>query len=297
VAYAGSSGPRSGDELADATRLPPEAQRSIAPTGTSPAPAADSQAPPYPATILGLDVQTLDDVHAGLHGDDAAVAVVGWYIASSTPTCPSSSAAESPGFIAEVGVVADLRTFCLRSGVLIAAPLEAGESELEVVFTRGVAVPSDLDRTGLATRVILVGQVVEAAPLCNGRPTCHSELFVDRVVWAAGLAQAQSTTVLPRLLDVGPRLAWRPRDRIAEATVGRTGAILMETLLDPKTLAAVDPTASELIAARAPRAARIWYRRALGPDPAHDAPLWVAIDDTTATVIGSGSVAPPAAQP
>jgi len=66
----------------------------------------------------------------------------------------------------------------------------------------------------------------------------------------------------------------------------------METLVDPATLAAVDPAAADVVAARAPTAERIWYRRALAADPARQLPRWVASDDATGEVIGSGSIGP-----
>ncbi len=72
--------------------------------------------------------------------------------------------------------------------------------------------------------------------------------------------------------------------------VGQTGAVLFETLIDRQTLAAVDPAAAAVVALHAPTADRIWYRLALGPNPADDAPRWIAIDDTTGTVIGSGQL-------
>jgi hypothetical protein len=70
--------------------------------------------------------------------------------------------------------------------------------------------------------------------------------------------------------------------------IGPTGAILTETLVDPATLAFVDPEAAALTADTSPRSERIWFRLALGMDPARIAPRWITIDDATGAVIGTG---------
>ena len=75
--------------------------------------------------------------------------------------------------------------------------------------------------------------------------------------------------------------------------IGPTGAILMETLVDPRTLAFVDPEAAALIADTSPRSERIWYRLALGMDPARIAPRWITMDDATGAVIGTGFLGVP----
>ena len=75
--------------------------------------------------------------------------------------------------------------------------------------------------------------------------------------------------------------------------IGPTGAILLETLVDPATLAFVDPGAAALIAETSPKSHRIWYRLALSLQPDRIAPRWITIDDTTGAVIGTGFLGTP----
>jgi hypothetical protein len=75
--------------------------------------------------------------------------------------------------------------------------------------------------------------------------------------------------------------------------IGPTGAILMETLVDPATLAFVDPGAAALVAETSPTSQRIWYRLALSLQPDRIAPRWITIDDATGAVIGTGILGSP----
>jgi len=70
--------------------------------------------------------------------------------------------------------------------------------------------------------------------------------------------------------------------------IGPTGAILLETLVDPATLAFVDPGAAALIAETSPKSHRIWYRLALSLQPDRIAPRWITIDEATGAVVGTG---------
>ena len=296
TAWAGLSGPRASSDVANA---PPQTVVAAAPSDGGPAPTA-APAPAatgYPLTVLGLQVRRLLDLDAAARRD-AVLAVEGWYFPGAVSRCPSTTDVAPPAYVAELGVVADPDTFCERSGLLLISPPFAhgppsdqtiwqavrrtsGITSLAVTMTPGVPVPAALTGAEAAAGVqaVLVGRMVDAG-----------SMVVDRVVWAAGSGHAQTTSILPSLLDHGPLLSWRPRDRLAEATVGPTGAILLETLVDQPTLFAVDPAAAAEISRTAPKAERIWYRRALGPDPAIDAPRWVAIDDTTGHVLGGGAV-------
>lgn len=259
-------------------------------------PALAPPVPIYPTTVLGLPVRSLADVDSSATADDQVVAIAGWYLAHPVLGCPRSTAVELPG-VAELGVDTDLRTFCDRSGVLVATLSPAGSmniggandhpygsgaaSALPVSVTPGAVLPDYLlDPGATLSRVVMVGRLL----------TSEHEMVVDRVVWAAGLGQAQTTSILPKLLDQGPRLSWRTRDRVADVTVGPTGAILLETLVDPTALAAVDPAAAASVAATSPASERIWYRLALAIDPAREAPRWLAIDDATGRAIASGSI-------
>lgn len=292
TAWAGLSGPRSPYGLDNKPVDNAMAEVSTAPVVVA-APSRAPSGPGYPPTVIGLDVQAVDDLERYPPRDDLAVAIAGWYVAGATRSCPLPTVGSPPAFVAELGVDANGRTFCARSGLLFFASPGADAdtvAPLSVALTPGVVVPAVVNETARTpSAVVLVGRMA-AADAAAGRAVSPFKLLVDRVVWAVGLGQAQTTSILPALLDTGPMLSWRPRDRLAEATIGPTGAILMETLVDQPTLARVDPAAAALVGDTSPQASRIWYRRALGSDPARIAPSWVAIDDTTGAVIGSGIV-------
>jgi len=249
---------------------------------------APQLAPDYPSTVLGLEVRTLADLdQPGVDGGPV-IAVAGWYVAWPSLGCPTSYPVVRPGLVAELGVNADIRTFCDRSGVLIATPNPGAAPALPVVLTPGVVVPPEVAAPDAApAEVILVGRIHEPGKR-TFQATTTRQLVVNRVAWADGIGQAQTTSILPKLLDRGPQLASRPRDRLAAAVIGPTGAILLETLVDPATLAFVDPGAAALVADTSPRSERIWYRLALGLHPDRIAPRWIAMDDTTGAVIGTG---------
>jgi len=255
----------------------------------------------YPSTVLGLDVQAIDDLRRYPPRDDLTIAIAGWYVAASASACPVSNDLEQLGFATQLGVDARVSTFCRRSGLLLAsspgavAQRGAVDAAMPVVVTPGIVLPPALDDIGGdATRAVLVGRLGAnraclRCPLEAGLPW---RLHVDRVAWAAGLARAPATSILPSLLDPGPVHVPPPPGAVADPSIGATDAILMETLVDPSTLAAVDPDAADVVAAKSPPSERIWYRRALAADPAHEAPRWVAIDGATGEVIGSGSIGP-----
>jgi hypothetical protein len=263
----------------------------------------------YPTTVLGIEVRTLVDLDQAGADNRPVIAVAGWYVAWPSLGCPTSSGVERPGLVAELGVDADIRTFCDRSGVLVSTPNPAGSTNvggandhpygseaapaLPVSLTPGVVVPPEVAAPDAApSEVILVGRLEEPGQR-TFQATTARQLVVDRVAWADGIGRAQTTSILPKLLDQGPQLASRPRDRLTQAMIGPTGAILMETLVDPRTLAFVDPEAAALIADTSPRSERIWYHLALGIDADRIAPRWIAIDDTTGAVIGTGFLGVP----
>ncbi|HET7182135.1 MAG TPA: hypothetical protein VFI15_07895, partial [Candidatus Limnocylindrales bacterium] len=162
---------------------------------------------------------------------------------------------------------------------------------LAVALTPGVTAPPELTTDDVVTPVVFVGHL--------GRPpsirfcqdgSCPPMFLVDRVAWAGGLGLPRTSSVLPALLDRWPPLGAGARDRLAAAAHQPRDTVLLETLVDPVTLARIDPDAAARVARDAPAADRIWYRRALGADPGTDPLAWLAIDDTTGTVIASGTV-------
>src|SRR5438093_1964464 len=285
--WIGTSGPRSDAGTADERNAQRIAQASTAAESVDPAQAL-RQGAAYPRTVLGIEVRSVADLDSSTVRDDPVLAVAGWYVAWPSLGCPTRTGVDVPGFVAELGIDADVRTFCDRSGVLVSTPNPAGSMPaLPVGLTPGVVVPPEITNPDAApAEVILIGRLgKQADQASSGR-----QLVVNRVVWADGIGRAQTTSILPKLLDRGPLLSSRPRERLADAMIGPTGAILMETLVDPATLAFVDPGAAALVADTSPRSERIWYRLALGIDPDRAAPRWIAIDDTTGAVLGTGIV-------
>jgi hypothetical protein len=112
---------------------------------------------------------------------------------------------------------------------------------------------------------------------------------VDQVAWAAGAGLPRTESILPRLLDRWPPVGTAARDQVSIRAIGYQATVLMEALVDQPTLARIDPYAASVLAAAAPRADRIWYRRVLGPDPEQDSMRWVAIDDSTGELLASGT--------
>src|SRR5437762_3441357 len=69
------------------------------------------------------------------------------------------------GFVAELGIDADVRTFCDRSGVLVSTPNPAGSMPaLPVGLTPGVVVPPEITNPDAApAEVILIGRLGKQA--------------------------------------------------------------------------------------------------------------------------------------
>ncbi len=278
AAWIGTSGPHEQQAIAEAT-APPE---------SAAAPLTEQPRPAWPATILGLDVRTVDQLDPGTAYDGTDVAVAGWYAAWRPLGCPRRPAVDIPGFVGELRVNVDGETFCDRSGVLMSTPDRSGLAALSVVLTPGVPTQPDLSNAGGAPApVIMVGRLRELGGQ-GARSSGGWQMSVDRVAWADGNELAQTTSILPRLLDQLPRQFSPMRDRIADAIIGPTGPILMETLVDPATLAFVDPAAATSVLVASPRSERIWYRVALGPEAGQGATRWIAIDDTAGKALVAG---------
>jgi len=301
VGWAGLSGQRAGANLAAIDPSVPPASE-----GPSGAPVRNGGPDPaiaiplLPEEVLGLPVRGLRglDVLSLVGGRE--VAISGWYEAGSRTGCPPEADPDRPALVTEMGL-ADWATFCQRSGRLFATSPNASTSgtyrlenrfknddlpALGVGMRPGVVVPVTLDASGSdATPVVLVGQLVWPFDNCARFVTrCRPNLRVDRVIWVAGLGNAETVALLPSLLAEGPVLSAAARASIAEETFGASGAVLVEAFVDQPTLAAVDPEAAAAVAAASPDARGIWYRRALGLDPA-DTPRWVAIDDAMDAII------------
>jgi hypothetical protein len=306
TAWAGVSGPRSdGDQAADERATAAHAASTA--LVAIPSLAQDQPTGPgFPSQVLGLAVRPLDDIPPQGDRGDAAIAVAGWYVATAMTACPSDSDIVRPGAIADLGVDADPRTFCARVGVLYATRPEADDgspandakdgagptaalASVQATLTPGMVVPAELETVANpATPVVFIGRLVDGSAVCYEPWGCPAALLVDRVVWAAGRARPQTTSVLPRLLETAPELSSQRHDDEADFAYGRSGATLMETLIDQPTLARVDPHAAALVAATSPDAERVWYRRTLGADAVRQNQQWIVTDEATGRPIASG---------
>jgi hypothetical protein len=271
--------------LALAPASPPEATEAATPAPTA------TPGPPYPASVLGLQVWSAAYVSKyGLNYCGGTFAVAGWYAAQPDTGCPSPGGVPDPALPEEFGVSVDAEAFCQRSGDLYTAPLfDENVAPISIEIRPGVAAPRALGEPSLVLPVVFVGTLAFPGLGCHRPDACQSHMVVDHVAWAAGTELPPTSSVLPRLLDRWPPLGSQERDALSARGIGYTGHVLLETLVDQQTLARIDPHVAKLLTAAAPRADRIWYRRVLGLDPALDAIHWVAIDDSTGKLIASGS--------
>ena len=247
--------------------------------------------PRYPSTVLGLQVWTAAYVAKfGIEYYSGTIAVSGWYAPKHGSGCRVRRVDEDPGIAQEFGVAADADTFCERTGELFTAPMY-GEvtTPISVELRPGVAAPYVLKDEAILTPVVVVGRLTRSGLACQASDACPVVLLVDNVAWASGAGVPSTESVLPRLLASWPPLGLRDREALSARAIGYRGTVLMDTLVDPATLARIDQHAADVLAAAAPTAKRIWYRRVLGPDPAADPMRWIGIDDASGTLIASGS--------
>jgi len=272
--------------------VPAIADASSEPVTATPGPTAEP-GPIYPRTVLGLQVWSAAYVSTYGFGYFAgSFAVAGWYMPTEGTGCPTPRVAEDPSLALEFGVAADPDTFCRRSGSMFSGPLyDENIAPIEIELRPGVATPPSLKDIAIVTPVVFIGKLDNPGAACHRPSSCPSHMVVDRVAWSGGTGQALTTSVLPDLLADWPPLSEAQRDQVSVRAIGYQADVLLETLVDSRTLERVDPYAAKLLAAAAPKANRIWYRRVLGPDPAEDAMRWIAIDDATGRLIATGTAA------
>ncbi|HJP87785.1 MAG TPA: hypothetical protein VJ850_01975 [Candidatus Limnocylindrales bacterium] len=256
----------------------------------TPSPTAEPQ-PAYPADVFGLQVWSAAYVSRyGMAYFGGSIAVAGWYAAQPGTGCPTPRIGEDPALAQEFGVAADSNTFCRRAGALFTAPMfDENVTPIDVTLRPGVAAPYQLKDGGVVTPVVFIGKLAMSGPECHAPDTCPRQLVVDQVAWAAGAGVPRTESILPRLLDHWPPVSATTRDQATTRAIGYQATVLMETLVDPAMLAQIDPYAAKVLAAAAPKANRIWYRRVLGPDPEQDSMRWITIDDTTGEFIAGGT--------
>lgn len=295
VVAIGVLGSRSTPPLDASSSLRADALEAVAAASPTPGPSLANfhpySLPRYPAEVLGLQVWTAAYVsNYGLEYYSGTIAVSGWYAPQRGTGCPTPRVAEDPALAQEFGVTSDADTFCERTGELFTAPMYGeNTTPIAVELRPGVAAPYQLKDVAILSPVVVVGRLTNPSSTCRAPRGCPTVLVVDNVAWAGGAGVPEAESVLPRLLTAAPPLGFQERETLSIRALGYQAPVLMEALVDPLTLARIDPHAADVLKAAAPNAKRIWYRRVLGADPAADPVHWVGIDDTTGKLIASGS--------
>ena len=177
IAWAGFSGARTDEATAEV------------PVPT----AAVTRSPQYPAQVVGLDVQRLDDVQPRWLDRDDVIAIAGWYVATAITDCPPLDAIYRDGSLPEVRGDAGVLAFCERAGVLYASRPSldkhenAGLRAVAATLAIGIVAPPELEIIGtVATEVVLIGRFVGSGDACRVHAGCRRDLVVDHVAWAPG---------------------------------------------------------------------------------------------------------------
>jgi hypothetical protein len=207
--WAGLSGARPDEDVA---RVPDGAAVVVPTIQGAPSSSADraadplgSQRPGYPAQVVGLNVQRLDDVQPRWLGRDEVVALAGWYVATAITDCPRIVVIRRQGSLPEIRRDIDHLAYCDRSGVLYASRPDlddrlprsnfednrsknAGLPAVGVELVVGVVMPPELEIVGTtATPVVFVGRFVASGEGCLPQAGCPRRLVVDHVAWAKDL--------------------------------------------------------------------------------------------------------------
>jgi hypothetical protein len=208
-------------------------------------------------------------------------------------------------------VVGPQGSFCHRSAVLAEAPLSpyGGNGlwrgigrHLHPEFPPGVRWPIGVtnttpDRGGPPFPVVILGRFGDprAMPCAVDAFECTEGFVAERIVWANGDSYARTTTVDAAVdIDLSED-PWRERRNAARANLTDITLIAMSALLAPDTLARVDPSAADALAAGAVGGAvagPVWYVRGMDLRPAQDGEpsgvvRWVVVDDLGGQVLAS----------
>jgi hypothetical protein len=183
IAAAGFSGPR--PEPLSAAIPDPAAT-------AAPSPSA-SPRPQAPAQVLGLAVHRLGDLQPQRYGRDEVLAISGWYVPTAVTNCPPLPALYQDGKLPYLRGDSDKLAFCVRSGVLYAAPpttdaggtrSSPGLSAVDATVVVGVIMPIDLELTTAdATEIVVLGRFVPPGNACEVAAGCRQGLIVDYLGW------------------------------------------------------------------------------------------------------------------
>jgi len=201
-------------------------------------------------------------------------------------------------------------SFCHRSAVLAEAPLSpyGGDGmwrgigrHLHPEFPPGVRWPIGVtntspDRGGPPFPVVILGRFGDprAMPCAVEAFECTEGFVAERIVWADGDSYARTTTVDAAVdIDLSED-PWRERRNAARANLTNITLIGMAALLAPDTLARVDRTAADVLAAATGGAVTgpVWYVRGMDLRPAQDGEpsgvvRWVVVDDLDGRLLAS----------
>ena len=192
TAWAGLSGARP----EQATAIIPSSVAAEAPSREAPSPIVTRAQ--FPARVLGLEVQRLDQLGAAAIGRGELRAVAGWYVATTTIDCAPLAdvyrQTEAPGSRPNADAwVADPWAYCDRFGLLYGSrpDLErsqhAGLPAVPVVLAFGILAPPELEVVGgQATPVVMLGRLDESGASCSIPARCGRALVVDHVAWSQG---------------------------------------------------------------------------------------------------------------
>jgi hypothetical protein len=265
---------------------------------TSPSAPVSPTAPPaprtpiFPSTVAGLEVHgvhwMLEARNRGLAR--GVIAVAGFLGLETIPDeCRDARLGVFGAFCRRVGVLGETPWFGAREN----SPDPAG-FHLHPQFPVGVRIPSQASFVALSPStatppVILLARFSDPrAELCvPGGRHCGQELVVERVVWVDGSDYPTTPTIDPAV-DAGRTLAeLRPDAAVAGGSLPAGGFPLLSALVDPGTVAAIEPAAAD---AAARLSGPVWFLRALHAQGDPTRVDWRIVSRDGTAVLAEGSV-------
>jgi hypothetical protein len=265
---------------------------------TSPAPQAEPAVAIFPSSVAGLQVHgvrwTLEARNRGIAR--GVVAVAGYLGLDSIPDACADDA--------RLGIFGP---FCDRIAVLAEDPWDGATHDapdvagfhLHPQFPVGVRMPSQATNVALSPStsspaVVVLGRFSDprASPCEPGGRHCGLELVVEQVAWVDG-AEYPATPAVDPLVDgpAGTIASLRGAATNAERFLEPGAYPLLTALVDPRTIAANEPAATD---AAARLTEPVWLIRALHEtgDPSHIDWLIVARDGSVVLDAGSTGTTP-----
>jgi hypothetical protein len=258
----------------------------------------------FPASVRDVPVRSIREALALLAaGRSDGLIAIGGYLTYVKPArmCLPAAVRRSSGMI-----------FCHRETLLAGRPDSPFESSapggepwarlgphLHPIAMPGTYLPIatskeiPLDRRRPEPAVVLGRFDDPRAGQCTiDEQPCEPVFAIEWVPWASGRVRPGTGATEPALREVEPRLDERDRRRSRLAVVPDSGPAMVELLLQPSTLARVDPAAG---AAIGPAVGPVWYLRIFDDGGAAAATTvdwtpdvaWLVIDDLTGEILAS----------